>query len=254
MRRKILFFMTFLLVAVSTGYGQQFRDDPGVLDTVYIDSVVSFNIDGSGIVPVYFYNDEPLAGIEVTLIWDSPDIVLDSFSFVDSRVAQTYFHGYSTDTNTVIIYSFPVSPEPLIQPGNGLLGKLYFSYQLTITPQLVTIDSVTIIDNDVMHTVMFSDENNNAFKPQFKKGYLDIQEYTSCCIGDRGNVDNDESDLVNVADVTYLVAFLFQGGAEPVCTPEGNVDGDPDELVNIADLTYLIAFLWRGGDPPPPCQ
>jgi len=77
---------------------------------------------------------------------------------------------------------------------------------------------------------------------------------SGCCMTPiRGNVDYDPADNVNVGDLTYLVEFLFKGGAPPPCEEEGNVDGDAGELINIADLTYLVDFLFKGGPPPPPC-
>jgi hypothetical protein len=74
-----------------------------------------------------------------------------------------------------------------------------------------------------------------------------------CCVGDRGNVNGDANDQVNVADLTYLVDFLFRGGPAPSCTEEANVNGDANEQVNVADLTYLVDFLFRGGPLPPAC-
>lgn len=73
----------------------------------------------------------------------------------------------------------------------------------------------------------------------------------SCCIGIRGNVDGDAGDQINVADLTYLVDYLFRGGPAPPCSEEGDVDGDSS--INVADLTYLVDFLFRGGPAPPPC-
>ena len=54
---------------------------------------------------------------------------------------------------------------------------------------------------------------------------------------------------VNIADLTYIVAYLFGGGPEPI--PElcvGDVNGDGG--VNIADLTYIVAYLFGGGTAP----
>ncbi len=72
-----------------------------------------------------------------------------------------------------------------------------------------------------------------------------------CCIGIRGNVDGDPNDLVNIADLTYLVDYLFRGGPAPPCFEEGDVNGDGD--INVADLTYLVDYLFRGGPAPSPC-
>jgi len=78
-----------------------------------------------------------------------------------------------------------------------------------------------------------------------------ISLLTGCCIGMRGNVDGDPSDQVNIADLTYLVDYLFRGGQPPPCPEEGDVNGDGN--TNVADLTYLVDYLFRGGPQPPPC-
>lgn len=78
-----------------------------------------------------------------------------------------------------------------------------------------------------------------------------------CCIGNRGNVNADPEDAVNIADVTYLVEFLFgiPNGPAPICIEEGNVNADILEAVNISDMTYLVAYLFDipPGPVPPPC-
>ncbi len=61
--------------------------------------------------------------------------------------------------------------------------------------------------------------------------------------------DADGGGDINVADVSYLVEYLFFGGPEPVPYLAG--DCDADGAVNIADLTYLVAYLFNGG--PAPC-
>ncbi len=77
---------------------------------------------------------------------------------------------------------------------------------------------------------------------------------SGCCVDPiRGNVDGDGAENVNVADLTYLVNYLFNSGPPPPCPEEGNVDGDVGESINIADLTYLVAYLFRGGPAPPAC-
>jgi hypothetical protein len=74
------------------------------------------------------------------------------------------------------------------------------------------------------------------------------------CCEPRGDVDHQMG--VNVADLTYLVAYLFQSGDEPVCVDQGNVDGiaGPGGPHDVADLTYLVAYLFQGGTAPPACS
>ena len=68
-------------------------------------------------------------------------------------------------------------------------------------------------------------------------------------MGNRGNVDGEGG--INVADMTYLVDYLFFEGDIPPCTEEGNVDADGG--TNVADLTYLVDYLFFDGPAPPPC-
>jgi hypothetical protein len=74
-----------------------------------------------------------------------------------------------------------------------------------------------------------------------------------CCVDERGNVDGDQEDLVNIVDITSLVAYLFGSGEEPPCPAEANVDGDPGQTINIVDLTRLVAYLFGGGAEPEAC-
>ncbi len=70
-----------------------------------------------------------------------------------------------------------------------------------------------------------------------------------CCVGIRGNVDGLAG--INVADLAYLVAYLFDSGLAPPCYEEGNADGD--DGINVVDLTYLVDYLFFNGPAPPPC-
>ncbi|MFH1372842.1 MAG: hypothetical protein ABII79_03495 [bacterium] len=56
---------------------------------------------------------------------------------------------------------------------------------------------------------------------------------------------------IDVADNTYLVAYLFQGGPDPPCAEEADVDASGGN--DVGDLTYLVAYLFQGGPAPAPC-
>ena len=65
----------------------------------------------------------------------------------------------------------------------------------------------------------------------------------------RGDMNCD--GLINITDMTYLIAYLFSGGLAPCLHAHGDVNCDG--LINITDMTYLIAFLFSGGPSPCPC-
>jgi len=60
--------------------------------------------------------------------------------------------------------------------------------------------------------------------------------------------DLNHSHDVNIADLVFLVDYLFRGGFPPYPLFVGDVNGDCQ--VNVADLTYLVDYLFRGGSAP----
>lgn len=60
--------------------------------------------------------------------------------------------------------------------------------------------------------------------------------------------DIDGNGGVDVADLTFLVDYLFRGGPPPPVMETANVDGDNG--VNVADLTFLVDYLFNGGSEP----
>lgn len=79
----------------------------------------------------------------------------------------------------------------------------------------------------------------------------------NCCTGIRGNANADQEDKVNIADLAFLVSYLFgiPSGDPPLCMEEGNANGNPEETVNIADIAFLTSYLFGipSGPEPPPC-
>ncbi len=60
--------------------------------------------------------------------------------------------------------------------------------------------------------------------------------------------DADGNGAITVADVFYVINFLFAGGPTPV----RGIDANGDGVVNVIDVFYLINFLFAGG-PAPAC-
>lgn len=227
--------------------------DPGLPDTVRVDSVGAFTNTGVA-VPVYFTNDQTLGGLEVTVTFSSPDIQVDSVSFVGGRLESYSVKGTFAPPGGYSIYCIPFSGEPTIPAGSGLLAQLYLSWDVAILPQFVTIDTITILNVDVEYSTTFSTADAQQFRPQYEPGYLNIEQGFGCCVGIRGNIDGDEDESINITDLSRLIAIMFRGAPPADCPEEANVNGDDSEQPNVTDLTYLIAFLFRGGPEPAPCQ
>jgi hypothetical protein len=56
--------------------------------------------------------------------------------------------------------------------------------------------------------------------------------------------DANSDAMVDVADVVYLLNYLFKAGKPPV--PLGLGDYNQDGEVNVADVVALLNFLFRG--------
>ncbi|MCK4607173.1 MAG: PKD domain-containing protein, partial [candidate division Zixibacteria bacterium] len=75
---------------------------------------------------------------------------------------------------------------------------------------------------------------------------------STCCI-DRGDVDGSGVLPIDIADLVYLVDFMFNAGPVPDCFDDGDVDGSGVEPIDIADLVYLVDYMFNSGPEPPPC-
>ena len=72
----------------------------------------------------------------------------------------------------------------------------------------------------------------------------------NCCIGVRGNSNCDEQQSVDIADITYIIRYLFIefGQWELCCQEEADANGNGGEP-DIADIVRLIDYLYYSGRP-----
>ena len=73
-----------------------------------------------------------------------------------------------------------------------------------------------------------------------------IDPLNICCCNLTGDANNSGS--FNIADVTFLIARIFAGGAASPCCEEGDANGSGG--VDISDITFLIARIFAGGPAP----
>ena len=74
----------------------------------------------------------------------------------------------------------------------------------------------------------------------------------NCCIGNRGDINDDGNSIMTVLDMTYLINFIFRGGPAPSCDAASDVNGD-GESSTLVDLTFIIDRIFRGGPAPSSC-
>jgi len=76
-------------------------------------------------------------------------------------------------------------------------------------------------------------------------------DVVTCCNHDGIRGDTDASNEINVGDLTFLVNYIFKGGAESVCQVEGDVNSDG--IILLDDLVVMVNYIFKGGHPPDPC-
>lgn len=113
----------------------------------------------------------------------------------------------------------------------------------------------TINDPDGDGICGLDDNCPNVFNPGQEDADTDGQgdacETIDSCVGDRGNIDGDLGDQIDIADLVYLVDYMFNGGPPPPVMEEADIDGSG--ILDIADLVYLVDYMFNGGPPPVPC-
>ncbi len=70
--------------------------------------------------------------------------------------------------------------------------------------------------------------------------------YSPFCSAIAGDANGNGS--VNLADIIYLVNFVFKGGIEPNPTCRGDANGNGS--VNLTDIIYIVNFVFKGGTAP----
>ncbi len=220
-------------------------------DTMWVDSVPGFP-GGDVRVDVYASNTVPLSQIIIPVQYDGPfNLTLDSVSKAGLRT--DYFEELnligSDAANKRKAYSLISSffgSSPPLAPGSGPILSLYFSVGGGASGGSNPIS----LGPFGAFSPTFAQACIN-YAPDTLTGYIYIE--SACCQVFRGNVDGDPVDEINVADLTYLVDFLFKSGPPPSCLEEANVDGDSSEEILVSDLTFLVDYLYKGGLAPGLC-
>ncbi|MFC1475195.1 CRTAC1 family protein [Candidatus Zixiibacteriota bacterium] len=79
--------------------------------------------------------------------------------------------------------------------------------------------------------------------------FLEITE--ECCKNTTGNTDGDEDDIIDIADLVYMVDYQFNDGPPSFCFKEADIDSTGE--IDIGDIVFMVDFQFNDGPPPGGC-
>jgi hypothetical protein len=109
-----------------------------------------------------------------------------------------------------------------------------------------SLDDTTTICIDTCFTpvgggVTFSRADAVTYVPRDNMPYCSSIE-----LSEHGDANGD--DVINIADVMYMVNYLYRSGPYPVSFEAG--DANCDGVHGILDVLILVNYLYKGGRAP----
>ncbi len=163
-------------------------------------------------------------------------------------------------------------PDTVLEAGGFLLvwtdndendGPLHTNFKLSSGGEEVGIYGRLAAGNEVIDAYSFGSQSTDISEGRSTNGGPTWQFFSTptpgasntgssgCCVL-RGDTNHDGT-APDIADLIYLVAFMFQEGPEPPCMDEANVNGQDDVQPDIADLIYLVSYMFQEGPDLAPC-
>ncbi|MFH1372992.1 MAG: S8 family serine peptidase [bacterium] len=206
-----------------------FRSDPiyaGQQVVISVDAVNSQALNEI-IVPIT-YDEVPMMGLNFdSITFGSRTGYFERLNFLQFDPANNKF--------TVSLRADNGGGSPPLTPGTGEIMRIY----LTID-ELAFGGLTSVIDTTAAQYTLEMMSDQLDYEPQSLSGLIQTRPVI------RGDADN--TTAIDVGDLTYMVAYLFQGGSPPVTIQAG--DADFNFSHDVGDLNYLVAYLFQGGAPP----
>jgi len=240
MRKILLVILVLLLAGIGTSYAQ----DPGIRDTVrFGDWGVYLPLQpatGIATVPLFVFNDEPLASMTFPLKWSGPiEISGVNFSNEVDSIFEYKFIFIDTSANRAGIGLFNLNPS-VFPSGSRIIGALIL---------IVKDTGIALIDSFWTQAppnpgISFTSSNIDLIFPVLDR----IPFSLSHQLNKPGDVNGDM--LILLPDIVYFVNYLFRGGPPPANIQMSDVNLDC--TINFEDLIFLVNYIFNSGPNPLP--
>jgi hypothetical protein len=216
--------------------------DPGLPDTVWM-APETLIVGISSPVCIGVINDELLSGLALSfelvgtssLEWDG-----QVESIWTDRMAQAFdlriFHENSNGVNPDTFQLYAFQGDRSLPAGRDALCCPSFTPLSAGTANFALVGWVNGGES------MLVTEDHAAVLPALYGGEIVVLAYLA------GDANHDGT--IGVADVIFLLNYLFRHGPAPNPLEAG--DANCQGAVDFGDVVYLLNYLFRGG--PPPCE
>ena len=202
--------------------------------------------NSSVVLEIYSRNNVPLRQLQIPLTFSGDFIpVFDSFSTVGCRTDyfdNQQFVSFDVFNNryTVRLRTTAGLGLPELPAGSGPILRLHLRI-----PSGATAGQVAGIGLEGYSTYVPEFAGSLVtYEPAFTSGSVAVEE----CL-QHGDVDGVPG--IAIADLTFLVSFMFKSGPSP--TPPELADVDCNASIDVSDITYLVNYMFRGGSAPCGC-
>jgi hypothetical protein len=190
-------------------------------------------------VPVWLSNSTNAWGTTFKLVFDESALSVEQVEIAQTRIEEWEQVNPVVKSGELFFFAFDNWPlsgggYPFIGPGDGVLARVEFRVDENVAPG--TFLSITFeTKEDWGHYNSYADTSGlMLLQPDTLSGWI----FTDVISGD-ANSDG----IVDVADLVYLINYLYRGGLPP--SPVSLGDFNQDGEVNVADLVALINYLYR---------
>ena len=199
-------------------------------------------VPGSEVVmSINLRNSQELSKLTIPFRFDSsPFVVLDSATLGDRTLYFEHFElvGFIPSSNS---YAYELRADdgggrPPLAAGDGEIMQLHFSIDA-----LAPIGTTIVVDTTSSLEMLEVTSEFLVYAPAVIEGTLEVTG------GVRGDVNGDLE--IDIADLIYLIDYMFTGGPPPVSEMAGDVDASGQ--IDISDLVYLVDYMFNEGPPPP---
>ncbi len=222
------------------------------LVSVYADTVTirdGFIVDGIAGVDVYAHNYLPLSDMMIPISWEGP-LLLEYDSVSVAGLRTEYFDQVATvdhdESEKRATIHLNVGSQPHLDPGEGPIATLYFSYH---GPDHSNDNPITLV-NYLAYELWFT---------TYAGGYAPVglggAVTADCCLGRVGDANMSGNSEPTIGDISAIIdAKFITNTCEGVidCIAEADIDQSGGvaptcDDVTIGDITILIDYLFITG-------